>query len=220
MSKVIKSTEPDAGACAHFERDPLEELVPALLAAAYEAPEVAAGRLLAEAREQAEARIQEGYEQGYAQGLERGEAAARAEFEEAVAGCAEALTRAGEAMGAARQAFLDALEPEVARLAGIIARRILHREAEADPEVVGSTVRAALENLVGRERLTVRLNPGDVNRIREQGVRLLDEFDGAEVSVVGDESVDVGGCIVETESVKVDARLEAQLQQIVDAMLG
>ena len=101
-----------------------------------------------------------------------------------------------------------------------MAKRILRREACADPGLVRSTARAALEHLVEREQFVIRLNPDDFRALHEKGVTLLDEFDGAKkFEVVADDSVGPGGCIVETESVEIDARLETQLQQLVDAMM-
>ena len=55
-------------------------------------------------------------------------------------------------------------------------------------------------------------HPNDANTMREQRITLLEEFDGAEaIEIEIDETVTPGGCIVESELMQVDARLETLL---------
>jgi flagellar assembly protein FliH len=219
VSRVIKAAELEALDRLQSEREVLEEYAPGRAdEPKFEKvpPSVVAARILAEAREQAEKKLEEGYAEGMRRGQEAGEAA----YAEAVAQSAAALRSAAEEIRAARQQFLDSLEEQLVMLAQAMVRRILHREARTDPELVRTTVRAALEHLVEREQFVIRLNPDDLRALREKDVKLLDEFDGVnDLEVVPDDAVGPGGCIVETESVEVDAQLETQLQQLVDAMM-
>jgi flagellar assembly protein FliH len=172
--------------------------------------------VLAQARAEAEVKVREAYEEG----LRRGEEAGRQQFAETVAQCEEALRQVASQIQETRLNHLTALEPQMVRLAGAIAAQILRREATVDPGIVATAVRAALENLLDRERLTIRLNPADHAVLRERGIDVLDGIDGVrEVSVVAQDGIAPGGCVIESETLRIDAQLDAQLGTIFEALL-
>lgn len=209
MAKIIKSWESDSGACRAYQRSTLELAVS-------EDEALSPAEILAQARAEAEQRVREAYAEGHRRGIEAG----KAQFESEVGAAAQALQAAAEALVQARQSFLDALEPQVARLATIIAERVLQRECRIDPDIVMTMARAALQRLAECEQIVLRLHPADLDALRRQRVTLLEEFEGVEsLELTADESVAPGGCIAETESVRVDARLEAQFNKIVADLL-
>lgn len=160
-------------------------------------------------------------EEVYSEGLRRGFEAGKAEYEAAVAESAQALRGAAEAMREARETFLASLEPQVLELVEAVTARILHHEASVNPAVVQETVRTALRSISEREHLTVLLNPRDLRAIREQQIDCLDGLEGlGSVELVADESVGIGGCVVESDTVRVDARLEKQLERILGKLVG
>lgn len=207
--RVIKSADTDARAISNFQRDTLE-----LLFGDSGGDGLHPEAVLAAARREAEAKVQEAYNEGLRRGLEEG----RKRFQQSVAEAATALQEAAAAMQAARDRFLDALEPEVVSLAFALAERILQREARTDRELVVSTARAALLHLVGGERVVVRVNPLDLDAMRAQKIALLEEFEGlTQIDILGDEHIAPGGCLVDSELSHVDARIGAQLQNLLDS---
>ena len=161
------------------------------------------------------------YQEAYAAGHEAGMEAGLAHFHELAGEAHKSLVSASEALQQAHTAFLESLEPQVVELAKTVAARILRREARTDTELVRSTVRAALENLVERKHAIVRLNPADIQNLTERGVSLDDSFQSFErVEITPDETVPHGGCTIETKTVNVDARLDTQLLRIFDALEG
>lgn len=212
MTRVLKSSERDVDAYPAYEH----ELLEALAGAGLDDGAMDPAAVLAEARAEAERRIQE----AYAEGLRLGTEAGKAKFAESVGESAEALKAAAEAIREAHERFIESLEPQVMELVRALTARILHREARTEPELVLSTLRSALSTLAKPGALTARLNPSDLATLRDHKAALLDEFDGVErLDVVSDNGVARGGCIVETDSVRVDARLDAQLNQILDALM-
>ena len=95
--------------------------------------------MLAQAREEAAGLIQQAYDEG----LRRGEEAGRAAFDLRISGVAELLEQAARDMHAAREEFLDSLEPQVMELVALVARRTLQRELAPDPALLSATVRRA-----------------------------------------------------------------------------
>ncbi|MBX7257132.1 MAG: hypothetical protein K1Y02_12285 [Candidatus Hydrogenedentes bacterium] len=222
MARIIKSTEPEANAFERYERNVLQETAPSAFAEDSESepvvtPEMTAAAIIQQANEEADSIRQAAYEEGVQQGL----AAASVQFQESVAGVLDALQAISGDLRQTRESFLDSLETQVIQLVGAITHRILAREAHIDLEVVRNTVRAALEHLVNRERVTIRLNPRDFAAMREQSIDLGAHLDGLTDLVISpDERVAPGGCMLETETMSVDARLDEQLRRILDAMTG
>ncbi|MFO7975985.1 MAG: FliH/SctL family protein [Candidatus Hydrogenedentota bacterium] len=215
MAKIIKSWESGSEGYPSYQRDALESLGPGFSRSSGDLA-LDPRHVLDEARKEAEAKVRE----AYAEGLRRGTEAGRAQFEEKVGKAAESLQRAAEAMQGAREEFLESLEPQVVALATKIAERILRRELSVEPERVRKTVRETLVHLEKSERIFLRLNPADMDALESQNVRLLDEFKGTEnLEVVPDETVAPGGCVAETDHLEVDARIETQLQKIIDDVL-
>ncbi|GMV99643.1 MAG: hypothetical protein AMXMBFR84_07820 [Candidatus Hydrogenedentota bacterium] len=220
MGKIIKSSDPDAREWAPFQRGMLEEgaLAGDESLAAFDrvlTPEQQAERMIAEAHRLAEQQLVEGYQEG----LRRGEEDARRAIEESVGTCTEAIRNASEALLRAREQFLAALEPQVLALTKVILKRILHRESLTDDELIYRTVRAALQNLIDRERLVLHLNPQDMESMSRFQIRLQDEFKGIQhFEIKPDESVAKGGCAIETDILSVDARLDEQLERIFESL--
>jgi flagellar assembly protein FliH len=215
MAKIIKPSERPADRCAPFERSALDAyLIDGMLDGGVEdefrgshAPHVMA---------QIERAVREGFEAGMRQGVE----AARTEFKSAVGEAQEALRSAAQAIVQARETYLASMEPEVVRLAHAIASRILRREARVDVELMRTTIRAALEQLAERERVRLHMNPADLEALAQREIDIPREFGTFEhIEIIADETVGSGGCAVETESVSVDARIETQLQRILDGLL-
>lgn len=147
-----------------------------------------------------------------AEAREEGLAQARAEFEETlarfgrlVAGLAAAVQRAAE----------DAT-PIIADLAVEVAARILCTEVTVRPEVVAAMVSDAVARLAGAAEVTVRVHPDDLAAVEAHRPR-IEEAAGGRLQIVGDDRTD-GGCLVESASGLVDARLSTQLREMRKAL--
>ncbi|WNL47260.1 flagellar assembly protein FliH [Dyella sp. BiH032] len=153
----------------------------------------------------------EAREAGYAAGLAEGRAAAREALREQV-DLLEGILRA-----AARplDALDDATEQELARLALVIARQVIGHELRTSPELVVSTVRQAVLALPSAARtVRVYLHPEDL--------ALLRELDAAESDwqLIADLALQRGDCRVESETSRLDARVETRLAAVADAVFG
>ena len=94
------------------------------------------------------------------------------------------------------------------------------RQGAIEPERVRTTVHEALVHLEKRERITLRMNPADLEALKAQNIALLEEFDAIDdLEIIPDDSVAPGGCVAQSELLEVDARMESQFQKIVDALL-
>ena len=225
MERIYKHNAPDAAPWVQpFERHLLETqteevLGPGLDDVANLDPDAIREQVIAnaltEARGAAERKVQEAYEEGLRRGMEEGER----RFAESIAQCTEALREAAEHLKASHQQYLDALEPEVFDLVRLITERVVGREIRTDPNLVLDTVRRALECLTSEEKLRIRVNPVDLAAMKEHRVTLLQDFEGIKhIEVVADEEVTLGGCLVDSTRIHVDARLETLLAHVLNEL--
>lgn len=209
MARIIKWQESNGNEISSYEHSTLETTE------ADSSRYIDPASILADARAEAEEKVRE----AFAEGLERGRKAGLKKFEDSVGEAEQVLKVAGEELKAARQSYLDDLEPRLAELASAIAAKILGREAEIGQDLVKSCARSALESIVDLERVTLKVNPGDLDAIRNHKVKLLDEFDGlGQLEIVADESIDPGGCVAVSDRLHVDAQWEMQIQQILEQL--
>jgi len=111
-------------------------------------------------------------------------------------------------------------EAEVKILAVRIAERILRRELELRPEVIADVAKAALADARGRHDFVLRVHPDDVAVLEADKPGLLARLSvSAHILIRADDSIDRGGCVVESEVGVVDARLTTQLAAIERALL-
>lgn len=158
-----------------------------------------------------------GYEEGAREGERRCRAAAATVLEQE-----RALEVAlADSVREQLDQFVSKIERDALRFALGVAGRILRREVTLDHEVILRQIREALHRVVGAETVTVRVNPADEHILREQKSAVLGSSDGIrEIIVEGDATIERGGCIIESASGNIDARLATQLAQVEAALFA
>jgi flagellar biosynthesis/type III secretory pathway protein FliH len=198
---------------ADFDFMTLEPLAPPVTAA-NEADAVM--EVLAQARAEAEALR----EAARAEGFAVGRADAVAALEPALA----ALTQAVADVHAQQAEAAEQLERRAVELGLALAKKIVGGALEVEPERVLEAVTGALRGIVERERVTVLVNPDDLEIVREAMDNLKASLGGIEhCEVQAERRVGRGGCIVRTPVGDVDARVETKLEragEVVAAALG
>lgn len=165
--------------------------------------------LVAQAQERTEALESEARTRGFDDGTQAGRVKIEADLAETVAN----LQTVVEGARAQRDSVIEAAEPEIVRLAMAVAERVVHDHIAVDPNVVVQNVRAALTRLVGREVVTLRVNPLDLETIRAHRDAVAGSSDIERLRVVEDARVDRGGVVVETDAGTIDAKITTQLRE-------
>jgi len=144
-------------------------------------------------------------------GFREGEAAGRKAAQSEMRPHIERLARTIDELAAMRPRLREQAEADLVKLAVAIARRVVRRELTIDPQAITGLVKAALDQLSAGERIRVRVHPAD-----EAGVRgfLVSAGRAASVEVAGDEALERGSAILETERGNLDASAETQLAEI------
>ncbi|HEV7179026.1 MAG TPA: FliH/SctL family protein [Candidatus Baltobacteraceae bacterium] len=174
-----------------------------------ELAEAAARSLIEEAQTHAKLLEEDARAAGHDEGFEAGKAAADASMVEMIATMHHLL----EELRDERHAMMQSAEPELVRLAMAVAERVVHSHIALEPNVVVENVRNALTRLVGREVVTLRVNPADLETMREHRDAIVAASDLEHVRIVEDQRVDHGGVMVETDSGTIDAKIATQLRE-------
>ena len=114
-----------------------------------------------------------------------------------------------------RQDTYQRIEKEVVELALAIARKVICREIEVDKEVVVCVAREALTQVKDPGNIKIKLNPSDlefINQTKYQLSELIGDIDN--VTLESEDSIQSGGCVIETNLGEIDARIEKQLQAV------
>ena len=185
--------------------DCAEQHAKALLQDAFER----ASQLLAEAGERGDALVETVQAEARIAGHAEGTAAADREMSDMMATMRNLVDMAR----VERHKLMESAEPELVRLAVGIAERVLHQQIALDRGVVVEMARVAIGRLVEKESVTVRVNPGDLERMREHRDELLSNGEIKNFRVIEDQRVDRGGVVVETDGGTIDARISTQVNE-------
>lgn len=153
-----------------------------------------------------EQRMREAREAGRVEGEAQSRKSALAEVD----GILQKLAGAIHETSQLRPRLRAEAEADLVRLALAIARKIVGRELNTDPETLTGLVKAALEKVRTQEILRVRLHPDYGTRIRE----CLSRFGASQVEIVADANADRGTVVFETSRGNFDASVETQLREI------
>jgi len=145
-------------------------------------------------------------------GRVEGEAKAKAQYEEMARQARERIDEALEKFTVERSRYFEHIEGEVVQLALAIARKVLHREAQVDPDLLVGLVRYTLEKLRDGTKVKLRVHPARMASW-QQGVGSED------VEVVADAKLERDACVIETELGSTAVSVDAQLKEIEQGLM-
>ena len=99
-----------------------------------------------------------------------------------------------------------------------IAERLLHRELAAAPHAVLENISAVLRLASGQKSVRVHLNPTDAETLKDAIQDILDRSSLSEATVVLDEELARGGCLVKSQCGLIDGRIETQLSRLIEEL--
>ncbi len=194
---------------------PLEQLEPSA-----PPPRGTPARILADATAEAERVRELAHAEGHAEGLAQGREDGLAEARSAASALQQALA---EAL-ALREQLAAETEADAVALALALAAKILAGTLAVAPERVLDTVRGALRRVTDRRRVTVLVDPADLETVSAGLAEVQAQVGGIEhCDIQADRRVGRGGAIVCTLESEVDASIDTQLErarEVIQAELG
>ncbi|MBD3217210.1 MAG: hypothetical protein GF310_02960 [candidate division Zixibacteria bacterium] len=155
--------------------------------------------------------LQEGKQGGYNQGLSEGKAAAQQVIDQ----IQPVLTE----INRTKNQIYTSAEKDILDLAMTIARKLVGALAQDHQELVLDTIKKSLPLLLEKSKLTIKVAPQQEEFIKEQfdSIMAMDS-DLKEITIEADRRINQGGCVLETSSGRIDARIEKQLEVLTSAL--
>jgi len=167
-------------------------------------------------KEEVDRREKSAYQKGFHQGRDEGIRMGQEEIRPYI----QALQTILKEWEERKETLFRENEVAIVQLAFEIAKKVVHQEISINPDLILYVVREALKKINQGSSLIVRLNPEDV-AIFERGMKTylpeIKQF--TDVQIVSEESIERGGCILESDSGIINAELDVQLQKIEESLL-
>ena len=158
------------------------------------------------------------YEEGFGTGSREGYADGQARAAQDIEARCATLAAITAQLATPLATLDEEMVTSVAELALLIARHLVRRELKTAPGEVIGVVRETMRLLpIASRGTTLHLNPDDAELVRSA---LAIDSDGIRWRVEADPLIARGGCIVETETSRIDATVEARLAAIASKMFG
>lgn len=154
------------------------------------------------------------YEQGFTKGEQEGQMAAQRQCAPLTAALETILCE----LDGIRPKIRHYMEQEVVELALHVARKVIRHELTVSKDAIVCVVKEAMNKLDDPGKISIRLNPDDLKRIRGAGERLKSVMENIDnIHFEEDAGMECGGCYIQTEYGEIDARIEKQLHAIEEA---
>lgn len=155
--------------------------------------------------------------EAYIRGFNKGEKAGFDAAGEKIEALQAMLAGAIEQLERTQKKIRQDSEKEVVELALAVSERIVRQELVTNREAIVDVVREALKKVGHQQTVVIRLNPADIQFLDPSRLPFSDpagQTNSIRIQLEADETISSGGCLIETESGDVDARIETQLDII------
>lgn len=160
-------------------------------------------------KEEVKQLVDEAYKNGVLDGLKRAE-------EDYKTGTA-ALLAISEQLNTTREIILQNSIGEMQDLVLTIAEKVIRHSITAQDDTIVATVEDAMRQTIKSDEFYVCINQQDYDIIHEKSSELIAQLSGLDNIVIKiDNSIEPGGCKVESDYCTVDATVASQLQIITD----
>jgi flagellar assembly protein FliH len=154
-------------------------------------------------------------EEAYSKGFERGEQEAARLHNDHL----EALHQLIESLKKEFAGEIAGLEDVVVGIAYEAICKIVG-EAMHDTDGVLAVVRMVMSKVKDQEKLVLHVSPQDYNLLYQNREKYFGDGQGIKHELVSDDRVVLGGCLIETSGGTIDGRLEIQMQQLRETLIG
>lgn len=122
----------------------------------------------------------------------------------------------------AKKDVFEYIAPDILEISVDIAKKIIKKELETDPQVLINTIVDVLRSISKNEaKINIRVHPQSVQFIKDTIPNITYQYGiDSKINVISDPSVDEGGCVFQTSNGIVDASIDTQMEIIKKALQG
>lgn len=158
--------------------------------------------------------IQTGFEEGLTQGKEQGVELAQPIIDEKL----QQLSNLINALNTPLRQFDEAAEQQLVTLASMLAEAVIFSEVKTNPKVILSTLKQCMNALpLSKQTCEIQLHPDDYeNVVNSYG---QEEIDKRGWCLKSEPSLELGGCIVNTNNSPIDFSLQNRISDTLNSFL-
>ncbi len=156
-----------------------------------------------------------GRNEGFALGVKKGSDETTAKYEKQITALQEKVTAFIETFEKSRREQFENIDHILLKLVFEIAKKVINAEVKTNREYVLSVIKKAIYYIGDKERLIVRVAPTDFEIVSGRKDFWLPVTERVkEIVIENDDRITQGGCIIESNSGTVDARLGVQFKEL------
>ena len=149
--------------------------------------------------------------EAYAKGFEQGQRDGLAMEEMKIQEMGKQLEALFSGINDLKPQIYSESEGELLKLSILIAKKIIGEEVRTSNEIIDNTISSALKFLTDKRKVKIIINSDDMEEVRRLLPDLAKLTKGGHFQITEDNSIEKGGCILETGFGKINATIEDQL---------
>lgn len=172
-------------------------------------------RQVIEQKKAEEAASKNGYVDGMKKGIDRGASETAAMYEKKIDALQREIGAFLKIVESAKNSIYVNAEHPLLKMTLEIAKKVVNNEISTNPEIILNVIKSALTHISDRERIIIHVSPQDctvVSKRKDFWNIITDNLNN--IVITEDNRIEKGGCLIESNSGVVDARLGVQLDEI------
>ena len=153
------------------------------------------------------------YENGYKEGYNKARSELEKEFTEELIQKTEEFYKILSSFEEKLSDYETSFDEVVIEVSKIVAQKIIEREISLETSVE-KTIKKAVQKVLGANEVKIKVNPDDFNILNDGDRDDLNKYGFNKLKIEPDESIEKGGCYIETEIGNIDGRTGSQLSEI------
>jgi len=166
-------------------------------------------KAIQEAQNKAQQILEQAYNQGYSQGYNEAKSKLEQEYHQKIQELQEQIKN----MLNLKESLVKEMEKDIVELAIKVAEKVINKKIEEEPELVSNYLIELLPKIEQARNITIWINPNEIEYVRlskEKFKNLVEDVEN--INIAPDSRIEKGGCIIETNFGKIDARISTKLE--------
>lgn len=166
-------------------------------------------KAISEAQKKAQEILEQAYNQGYSQGYNEIKNKLEQEYQQKI----QELQKEIQNILNLKENLVKEMEKDIVELAIKVAEKVINKKIEEEPELVSNYLLELLPKIEQAKNITIWINPNEIEYVKlskEKFKNLVENVDN--INIAPDSRIEKGGCIIETNFGKIDARISTKLE--------
>jgi flagellar assembly protein FliH len=166
-------------------------------------------KAIQEAQNKAQQILEQAYNQGYSQGYNEVKNKLEQEYQQKIQELQEQIKNILNL----KESLVKEMEKDIVELAIKVAEKVINKKIEEEPELVSNYLIELLPKIEQAKNITIWINPNEIEYVRlskEKFKNLVEDVEN--INIAPDSRIEKGGCIIETNFGKIDARISTKLE--------